>query len=53
MNMDRNNRNCYTCGDFGHIVRHCRNREIDSNKRMEVEDNSSNLNKEGGLESPN
>ena len=25
MDIDRG-RNCYTCGGFGHMVRHCRNR---------------------------
>jgi len=26
MEVDRG-RNCYTCGGFGHMARHCRNRE--------------------------
>ena len=46
-------RNCYVCGDFEHMAKYCRNREIEVNRKMEVENNSSNLNGEGGLESPN
>ena len=33
MDVDKNNRNCYACGGFGHMARHCRNR------RMETENN--------------
>jgi len=54
IDMDRNNRNCYVCGRFGHMMRHCRNRRTGMNRRMEVEqDNSSNLNGKGGLGSSN
>jgi len=55
MDVDRReNRNCYTCGEFGHLARNCRNRVMGMNRRMEVEqNNNSNLNGEGGLESPN
>jgi len=55
MDVDRReNRNCYTCGGFGHLVRNCRNRGIGMNRRMEVnQDANSNLNGEGGLGSPN
>jgi len=29
MDVDRReNRNCYNCGGFGHLVRNCRNRGI-------------------------
>ena len=28
MKVDRSNRNCYNCGGFGHLARHCRNRGI-------------------------
>jgi len=54
MDVDRRkNRNCYACGGFGHLARNCRNR-VRMNRRMEVEqDSNSNLNGEGGLESPN
>ena len=48
----RDNRNCYNCGGFGHIVRYCRNRRVEMNRRMETED-SNNLNEDGGLMSPN
>ena len=55
MNVDRReNRNCYACGEFGHLVRNCRNRGMGMNRRMEVDqDTNSNLNGEGGLGSPN
>jgi len=54
MDVDRRkNRNCYACGKFGHLARNCRNR-MGMNRRIEVEqDTNSNLNGEGGLESPN
>jgi len=25
IDVDRSRRNCYTCGGFGHLARHCRN----------------------------
>ena len=53
MDVNRNNRNCYACGGFGHMVRHCRNWGIGSNRRMEVEQNNSNLNGDRGLVDPN
>jgi len=54
MDVDRReNRNCYTCGGFGHLARNYRNRGM-MNRRMEVDqDSNGNLNREGGLESPN
>ena len=53
MDVNRSqNRNCYACGDFGHITRNCRNRETGMNRRIEV-DQDSNLNGNRGLESPN
>jgi len=54
MDVDkRENRNCYTYGGFGHLARNCRNR-MGMNRRIEVDqDSNSNLNGEGGLESPN
>ena len=53
MNVDRNNRNCYTCGGFEYLARHCRNREVGINRRMEIEDNINNLNRDRGLMGPN
>ena len=54
MDMDRENRNCYIYRGFGHIIRYCRNKETGMNRRIEqVEDSSSNLNRDGGLVSPN
>ena len=32
MEVDRG-RNCYTCGGFGHMARHCRNRGREMQKR--------------------
>ena len=55
------NRNCYNCGEFGHLVRNCRNRgtenRIEEEKRLEygqrlvMEGNNrqNNLNREGDL----
>jgi len=28
MNIDKENRNCYSCGEFGHLARNCKNREM-------------------------
>jgi len=53
MDVDRReNRNCYRCRGFGHMVRNCRNKEIGMNRRMEIENNS-NLNGDRGLMGPN
>jgi len=49
----RENRNCYACGDFGHLARNYRNRGMRMNRRMEVEQDNSNLNEDGGLMGPN
>ena len=37
MDVDRENRNCYNCREFGHLVRNCRNQEnkIEEGKRLE------------------
>jgi len=32
----RENRNCYICGRFGYLARHCRNKGAGMNRRMEV-----------------
>ena len=41
MEIDRR-RNCYTCGEFRHMARHCRNQEqrgrVVENRRIEYED---------------
>ena len=54
MNIDRKkNRNCYSYGGFGYIVRNCRNRGLGMNRRMETEDNNNSLNGNRGLMGPN
>ena len=30
MKVDRENRNCYNYGGFGHLARNCRNREMEN-----------------------
>ena len=40
MDVDRNDRMCYTCEGFGHMAKNCRNRGRNLNQRMEMEDNS-------------
>ena len=54
MDVDRRmNRNCYAYGGFGHIAKNYRNRRVEMNKRMEIEQDNNNLNRDGGLVSPN
>jgi len=54
IDVDRG-KNCYVCGGFGHLARHCRNRRMEMNRRMEqVENNNnSNLNEDRSLVGPN
>jgi len=53
MDVDRReNRTCFACGGFGHMVRFCRNRGM-ANRRMEVEQDNNNLKGEGDLVNPN
>ena len=52
IDVDRE-RNCYACGDFGHLARHCRNRRVGMNRRMEQVGDNSNLHGDGGLVGPN
>ena len=57
MEMNRNNRNCYSCGSFGHLDRNCRNRRtenrIGEGRRLEYgsngNDGQNNLKGEGDL----
>ena len=30
IDVDRGNRNCYSCGRFGHLAKNCRNRGIEN-----------------------
>ena len=54
MNIDRReNKNCYTCGRFGHLARNYRNKGTGMNQRMEVDQDNINLNGEEGLGSSN
>ena len=48
MDVDRE-RNCYACRGFGHLARHCRNREMGMNKRIEQVEDNNNLNENRGL----
>jgi len=47
--VDRNNRNCYACGGFGHLARNCRNRRTEMNRGIEIEQNNNNLKEEQDL----
>jgi len=46
MEMDRSNRNCYSCGGFGHLARNYRNRRIENRigegRRLEYRRNENN-----------
>ena len=46
-------RNCYSCKDFGHLARNCRNQRIvKKERRLEYKDNmntGNNLNREKSL----
>ena len=46
MEVDRGNKNCYNCGSFEHITRHCRNRKtedrIGEGRRLEYRGNKNN-----------
>ena len=52
MDVDRE-RNCYAYGGFGYLARHCRNRRMGMNWRMEIEGDNSNLKGDRGLMGPN
>jgi len=44
MEVDRE-RNCYSCGGFGHLLQNCRNQKrIGQGRRIEYRDNKSNSN---------
>jgi len=46
MKVNRENRNCYNCRDFGYLVRNCRNRwmrgRIEEKIRLEYRENKNN-----------
>jgi len=51
MDIDRGNKNCYSCRGFGHLARNCRNRgtgnRIGKGRRLEYGQN--NLNRDKNL----
>ena len=59
IDVDQENRNCYNCRGFGHLMRNCRNRgtgnRIGEGRRLEYRQNNgrnngqNNLNREGNL----
>ena len=56
MDVNQENRNCYSCGGFGYLARNCRNRrtgnKIEEGRRLEYgqgNNEQSNLNGEGNL----
>jgi len=51
MEVDRSNRNCYSCGEFGHLARNCRNRRTENRigKGIRLKYGQENLNGEGDL----
>ena len=53
MDMNRSKRNCYACGEFGHLAKHCRNWGTEMNRRIEIDQDNNNLNGNRGLVSPN
>ena len=53
MNVDRSKRNYYAYRRFRHMAKHCKNKEMGMNRRMEVEQNNNNLNGNRDLVSPN
>ena len=46
MEVDRSNRNCYSCESFGHFARNCRNRRVGNRigerRRLEYGSNKNN-----------
>ena len=53
MEVDRGNRNCYSCRGFGYLAQNCRRQIIGQERRVEYKDNwnnrQNNLNRNGDL----
>ena len=53
IDVDRGNRNCYSCREYGYLAQNCRRQNIGQGRRVEYKDNKNyrqnNLNRERDL----